>query len=144
MKRKGPQRDSEKQRFWQGAVRRWRESGKSIRDYCRENALSEPSFYAWRRELALRRGTSRTARRPRTAARSRRRTPRAGKASFLPLHLLTPGDGRQAAGMAEAALPPAGGGIEIVVAAGRTLRVAAGFDRQTLCDVLAVLEGRPC
>jgi hypothetical protein len=35
-------------------------------------------------------------------------------------------------------------GVEIVLTQGRTIRVRAGFDRQTLVDVLAVLEARPC
>jgi hypothetical protein len=35
-------------------------------------------------------------------------------------------------------------GVEIVLACGRTVRVRSGFDRQTLMDVLAVLEVRPC
>ena len=34
--------------------------------------------------------------------------------------------------------------MEIILAQGRTVRVPAGFDRQTLADVLAVLEARPC
>jgi hypothetical protein len=38
----------------------------------------------------------------------------------------------------------ANGGVEIVLAQGRTVRVRPGFDRQALADVLAVLEGRPC
>ena len=40
MKWKGPRRDAEKERFWRRAVRRQRQSGRSIRDYCRENGLS--------------------------------------------------------------------------------------------------------
>ena len=34
--------------------------------------------------------------------------------------------------------------MEIVLGQGRTVRVQTGFDRQTLADVLAVLEARPC
>jgi hypothetical protein len=34
--------------------------------------------------------------------------------------------------------------VEIVLAQGRMVRVPAGFDRQTLVDVLALLEARPC
>jgi hypothetical protein len=34
--------------------------------------------------------------------------------------------------------------VEIVLTQGRTVRVRSGFDRQTLVDVLAVLEVRPC
>ena len=35
-------------------------------------------------------------------------------------------------------------GVEIILGQGRTVRVRAGFDRQTLAAVLAVLEVRPC
>jgi len=38
----------------------------------------------------------------------------------------------------------ADGGVEIILGQGRTVRVQAGFDRQTLAAVLAVLEVRPC
>jgi antitoxin component of MazEF toxin-antitoxin module len=38
----------------------------------------------------------------------------------------------------------AGRGIEIVLGGQRVLRIPPGFDRQTLADVLAVLEARPC
>jgi hypothetical protein len=34
--------------------------------------------------------------------------------------------------------------VEIILTQGRAVRVQAGFDRQTLADVLAVLEARPC
>jgi hypothetical protein len=34
--------------------------------------------------------------------------------------------------------------VEIILGQGRTVRVQAGFDRQTLADVLAVLEVQPC
>jgi hypothetical protein len=54
MKRKEPQRDVEKERFLRGVIRRQRQSGQSTRGYCRGNALSEPSFYAWRQELKWR------------------------------------------------------------------------------------------
>jgi hypothetical protein len=36
------------------------------------------------------------------------------------------------------------GSVEIILERGRRLRVAAGFDRQVLADVLAVLEVRSC
>jgi hypothetical protein len=34
--------------------------------------------------------------------------------------------------------------LEVVLADGRTVRVAPGFDSATLRQLLAVLEGRPC
>jgi hypothetical protein len=39
-------------------------------------------------------------------------------------------------------IPPSA--LEVVLADGRTVRVAPGFDAATLRQLLAVLEGRPC
>jgi hypothetical protein len=54
MRGKGPQRNAEKERFWREAICRRRRSGQSVRGSCRNETLSEPSFYAWRRELKQR------------------------------------------------------------------------------------------
>jgi hypothetical protein len=45
--------------------------------------------------------------------------------------------------VAEAA-PDRASALEVVLADGRTVRVAPGFDAATLRQLLAVLEGRPC
>ena len=42
------------------------------------------------------------------------------------------------------AVPAQVSGLEVVLADGRTVRVAPGFDAATLRQLLAVLEGRPC
>ena len=44
----------------------------------------------------------------------------------------------------EDAAAEATSGVEIILAHGCTVRVRSGFDRQTLANVLAVLEARPC
>ncbi len=47
--------------------------------------------------------------------------------------------------MADAALAAgASRCLEVQLPTGVRLRIPAGFDRQTLADVLAVLETRPC
>lgn len=43
-----------KAQFWRGHLARQPRSGLSIRAYCARQGLSEPSFYAWRAELARR------------------------------------------------------------------------------------------
>ena len=48
------QRSISKEQFWRRMVRQWRGSGLSVRAFCEEHGLSEPSFYAWRRTLAAR------------------------------------------------------------------------------------------
>jgi len=65
--------------------------------------------------------------------------------AFLPVRVVA-SHGNEAACANEAAYAneAARGGVEIVLDAGCVVRVAAGFDRQTLADVLSILESRPC
>jgi transposase len=56
----------------------------------------------------------------------------AQKAAFVPVQVLAD------------ALPTQTSALEVVLAEGRTVRVAPGFDAATLRQLLAVLEGRPC
>jgi len=111
-KRKRWPRDVAKERFWRRVVERWRRAGISIRAFCRRESLSEPSFYAWRRELR-RRDHEKTSVRSRPA--------------FVPVRV--------------AASAPF---LELVLAAGRVLRVPPGFDGPTLREVVAALETPSC
>lgn len=45
------QRRIEKEAYWQGHVDGQAAGGLSVRAYCLDHWLSEPSFYAWRRKL---------------------------------------------------------------------------------------------
>lgn len=51
-------RDPKLEQFWRAKLKTWLASGLNIRDFCRKHRLTEPSFYAWRRELAARDGTT--------------------------------------------------------------------------------------
>jgi transposase-like protein len=104
-------RRGERERFWQRLIRKQRDSGASIKAFCRSHGVSEPSFFAWRKKLAL--------------------TKRAAQDDFVALRVTTEPICRS-------------GNIEIVLDRGRSVRVEAGFDRQVLREVLAVLEERPC
>ena len=48
---KGTVRSAEKEAYWRGHVESQASSRDSIRGYCRQHGLSEPSFHSWRREL---------------------------------------------------------------------------------------------
>jgi transposase-like protein len=50
---KASARRGERERFWQRLIREQRESGASIKAFCRSQEVSEPSFFAWRKKLAL-------------------------------------------------------------------------------------------
>jgi transposase-like protein len=145
--RKGIRRgDPQRQRYWEAVVRRCREGGQSVRAFCRAEGLRESAFYFWRRKLARRSPPSSTVGQPRLEASTLARAapspkrlspPRRRPASFLPVRVVGPASGCPAATETTR-------GVEIVLEQGRAVRVQAGFDRQTLADVLAVLEGRPC
>jgi transposase len=110
------QRHTSKERFWRTMVRQWRSSGLSVRAFCAEHGLAEPSFYAWRRTLSER---------------------DAGTVHFAPVQVVADPQPRPAADECTASL-------ELVLGGGRRLRIGAGFDGPTLQRLLALLEeGRP-
>jgi transposase-like protein len=43
-----------KERFWRQIVEGHQGSQQTVREWCDRHSVSEPSFYAWRRELAKR------------------------------------------------------------------------------------------
>ncbi len=47
-------RDVDRERFWRLALAEFAASGLNVRAFCAREGLSEPSFYAWRREIARR------------------------------------------------------------------------------------------
>jgi hypothetical protein len=114
------ERGKGKERYWRGMIQRWGRSKQTVRAFCDEHGLSEPSFYAWRRTIAER---------DRQAA-----PPGAGQGDlpdFVPVRLV-----------ASAVAPPT---LEVVGNSGRVIRVPVGFDAATLRSLLVVLEEvAPC
>jgi len=50
IKTEKPAKDDQQQ-FWQMAIETWRVSGLSIRQFCKQEGLTEPAFYIWRKKL---------------------------------------------------------------------------------------------
>ncbi len=48
----GQRRSDERATYWQGVISRQQKSGQSIAAFCREQKISQPSFFSWRRRLA--------------------------------------------------------------------------------------------
>ncbi|MEL6897705.1 MAG: hypothetical protein AAFP90_16515 [Planctomycetota bacterium] len=48
-------RSTDKQDFWRWVIAEQRRSGLTIKAFCKQQGLSEPSFYGWRRRLEGRR-----------------------------------------------------------------------------------------
>jgi transposase len=110
---RGNPRDRSKERFWRRAVRRWRMSGLSIRDFCREEGLPEHNFYAWRSTVTKRDGE---------------------KVAFVPVQVVPESTLPTRADDETTAL-------ELILASGRRLRIGPGFDAATLQRLLPVVEG---
>jgi hypothetical protein len=136
--RKRSTQEIQRQSHWQEIISGQQESGQSVRAYCRQAGIEESAFYWWRRELARR---SRQGEDRRSLRRSlpqgqpgRQVTGKATPiaAGFLPVQVTSDRH------------PEGGRGVELLLADGRVLRLQPGFDRQTLLDVLGVLEGRGC
>lgn len=145
--RKRSEREIQRERHWQEVVRGQRESGQSVRAYCRRAGIEESAFYWWRRKLA---GRSRQANDPPRSGRggrgggadqsaAKRRPGAAGEVGFLPVEVAA-GYRRVSGGRGA----ESGHAIEIALRGDRVVRVRPGFDRRTLLDVLAALEGRGC
>jgi transposase-like protein len=120
--------DHGKERFWRRMVRQWRRSGLTVRAFCAEHEVSEPSFYSWRRSIAER--DQQPAQRATASDRTVGDDDAHDQPVFVPLRVVP-----TAAGMA----------FEVVLSQGRVVRVPARFDPAALRQLLAILEEeRPC
>ena len=43
--------DGDQEQFWRMAIETWQTSELSIRQFCKDEGLSEPQFYQWRKKL---------------------------------------------------------------------------------------------
>ncbi|MBX3433471.1 MAG: hypothetical protein KF847_09135 [Pirellulales bacterium] len=48
------QRDEAKERRWRETFKRFRASGQTVREFCKQEQLAESAFYAWRRTIGER------------------------------------------------------------------------------------------
>ena len=78
-------RSAAKERYWREVMEGWRRSGGSVRQWCSQRQLSEPSFYSWRRVLAERDAAA--ASQEPVRQRSRRK---AYRAAMIPVEIVPP------------------------------------------------------
>ena len=121
-------RDEGKEEFWRAAVAEHRQSGLLVREFCKQRQLVENSFYAWRRELKRRDQEFSTVESENTGQIPARAKRKRTASAFLPVEVLS----------ASSQL------LEVVLPSRVTIRVPAGFDRETLAEVLSLLERAAC
>ncbi len=121
------ERSVEKEQYWRLVVSEQRRSGLNIRMFCRRRAISEPSFYAWRKEL-----------RKRDAA-------RAGSAGgqLIPVSVVTANGENSTRIDAASNRHDTRGPLEIVAPSGFTLRFDHDTTSETISRLLDVIARRP-
>jgi hypothetical protein len=117
-----PQCNAAKERYWREHFDAWRRSGLSIRAYCHQHDLAQPTFYLWRRHLEQRPASS-TPCQPATQ-------PLAANPPFLPVRLVGPTSTRPV--------------LELVLRGGRIIRVPSGFAPDDLRQLITLAEQLPC
>jgi hypothetical protein len=104
-------RDPKLEHRWRQLLDRWHRSDQSVREFCTAHAVSEASFYAWRRELAVR-------------DRERATAPNASAATpaLIPVRVL--------------AAPT----LDVVLPTGLVVRVPGGADPAAVAQLVAALR----
>ena len=128
----------ERAAFWRTVIGEWSSSGQAKVAFCRARRLSPSAFHWWKGELA--RHDAVQGKRPVSAG--PRQDGGANASPFVPLRVVA-SVGRSAAGQVSAREAD-GGGLEVVLANGRRVRVGSDFDGGLLAKVVAVLEGLAC
>ncbi len=91
-------RDPEKDAFWRLVVDEYQRSGLTVREFCRKEGVSEPSFHYWKRVLkerdrevhaATNNRSSKRASRKRLTSRNRKKQTSVGPTSFVPVEVVT-------------------------------------------------------
>ena len=123
-------RSVEKEAYWRGQLDQQVVSGLSVRGWCRDNGVSEPSFYMWRREVRkrdLERGLSN--RNPAERGVQGRLSEAAVTPGFVAVDVVTSG----------AVLADREAKLEIAVAGGVVIRLREDVSAETLERVLTVV-----
>lgn len=123
-------KQSEERRvYWRSMLERQRASGLSVRQFCREERVSEASFHSWKSKFVS--GDRQVNASLEESSRKRPAKKQVGRQSekaavFIPLRVST----------------AAGSLLEVVHPRGYVVRVPAGFDEGTLGQVFDVLDHR--
>ena len=106
------QTEAEQRQFWQMAVETWQSSGLPVRRFCRQEGLTEPLFYSWRKRLAK---VENVQTKTQTVFQSQ---------PFI-----------------EVSIPAQkASGLELILSSGNTLRINPGTDIKILTAVLSALS----
>jgi len=124
---KGQQRDPKREAFWRRILAKFGKSGLSIRAFCRQEKVTEPAFYAWRRVIQERDAERAQSGGPKRTLAPRRK-PQREPAAFVPVVL------RDAPG------PHVEAGIAVELRGGRVFRLPTMIAAERLAELVRAVE----
>ena len=107
--------------YWRGLLERWRASGLSQAEFCRQRGIPISKFAWWKRRLSAGGAAG-----PVQRARPSRKGPHGG--AFVPVQIVA---------------APAAGELELTLRGGRVLRFGVDVDAGKLAVIVAALEALP-
>jgi hypothetical protein len=134
-------RSAEKAAYWAGIIRRYRQSGLTQPQFCRENDISYHSLRWWlhqpraKRAIKALRETAGREARPESLAPAR-----PAVARFLPVRIVETAAGRDP----DSPLPGSPSSIQVILGGGRRVAFGPGFDPDVLRRVVVALELPGC
>ncbi len=114
----------DREAYWRGILSQWARSGLSVSAYSERHGLCRDSLYRWRGRLGLRK------REVVLAAPGPKASP---SPTFFPVRVVEPAHPASLAGDEPS-------GVELVLGAGRRLRLSRRFEADTLLHAVLVLE----
>ena len=103
--------NNDQQQFWQMVLETFKSSKLSVRQFCKQEGLTEPTFYSWRKKLAVNNESANGQKEDQPSQ------------SFI-----------------EVAMPQEKASVlELILSSGNILRIGSGADSKTLTDVISAL-----
>lgn len=139
--RKKLRRDGAKERIWRERIERQLRDGGSVRAFCRENGVSEASFYFWRSEIARR--DLQVADRP-TRSAAQAVSGSVESPTFAPVELIDTTDDSRCGERKSSDSDIATDSIEILLTDGLIVRAGERVSTDRIVDIVRAIEVRAC
>jgi hypothetical protein len=134
-------RNSDKAAYWAAIIRRYRESGLTQPQFCRDNDISFHSLRWWLHQPRAKRAMEALRDAKAHKALPEPKSPaRLQAARFLPVRIVEP----QAVREPDRPLPVSPSSIQVLLGGGRSIAVGPGFDADVLRRVVVALELPGC
>jgi len=139
---KSSQQDPNREAFWRATIQQQRQSGLTIREFCRQRKLSESAWHRWKSKFARRdeQPVNETPKKKTISQQNNHSVPTFIPVALDPAAMRPPQINQPQVEQPQVEQPQ----VEILYAGGTTVRIASGCDEQTVVTILQVLGNSTC